>query len=537
MSCNCGGGGHHHPIPPHGPGHDCNLINHAFDPNPPAFYGTWKHLHGHDATSRVSVSQPGVQSGLYKKCGPLNCQCNCAKMYTLTGIKTVAKIVLEVRLSYTIADMNKVITISPGDIYTFEYLEDGELKTCTGKVANIYKVNELEGNTNLYKIRVDCSTDYSHNVVVFKTDQLRGVEKFYQYAAEDNAVTNGVHEGGTTIAQTIRDAIVIGAELDSNKNIYKGTIIAGTLDWGQTIDGVCIGTNSSGHDIMMSPVTSTGGEIAGGTILNGIVRTGDIDGEVDPDTGIVTNATIKGIIANAVIANSKVSGARVDNGNGTVIEPVIEDSIVYNAVVTGENMVTTGGITVGNMTTGGITKGGTARGGIAYGIINGKQYVIEDGTTTTININTSNEKLTTTGGVLIGGTAVGGTKIGNAIYGATITGGTVNSGLTTGGNTEIEVSVKKTLNGSTAKLLPAAYSSERTGSYGTGGIGDKLANIITMNPNYDNVQAQIHKENRWSMNSKDLILATDRDTRTELYTNIGTATIQEVQDLGRVVDP
>jgi len=513
MSCNCGGG--HQPL--HGPGHDCNLINHAFDPNPPAFYGTWNHLHGHDATSRVSVCQPGVHSGLYKKSGPLNCQCSCATMYTLTGIQTTARIVLDVKLSYNIADMNKIVTITPGELYTFTYLEDGQLKTCSGKVTNIYKVNELEESTNLYKIRVDCSSNYNNHVAVFKTDQIRGVDKYSIYAGEDTIITNGYHEYGTTIAQVIKDAIVVDAELDSEKNIIKGTIIAGTLEFASTMDGVCVGTNSNSRDVLITGVVSTNGEIAGGTILNGIVRSGDIDGETDEATGIVIHATIKGIIGNAVIVNSKVSGVQVAANKGTIIDPVIQGTTVYNATVSGDDMVTTGGITIGNLTTGGVTTGGTA-----VGTIDGKSYSITGGTTTPTKSGAgTGESLTTSGGVLTGGEIIGGTRIGNAIYGATIKGGVVHNGVTTGGDTSMEISVKNYSSGTGARMIPGGTTSNTT----------PIGRIVSENPNYNHVAAVVKKENRWDMNSYDLVLATDRATHTQLYTNFGRATIQEVDDL------
>lgn len=517
MSCNCG---NHHHNPPHGPGHDCSLINHAFDPNPPAFYGTWNHLHGHDATSRVSVCQPGVHSGLYKKCGPLNCPCDCAKMYTLTGVQTKAKIVLEVKLSYTVKDLNKTITITPGGLYNFDYLDEGEVKSCCGRVTNIYKVNDLEERTNLYKIRVDCSGEYSHNVVVFKTDQIRGVSKYFEYANEDTIVKNGFHQGGTTITQVIKDAIVINAELDSEKNIIKGTIVSGILEWGITVDGVCVGTNSSQHDIVLTGARSSGGEITGGTLLNGVVRSGDINGESNDETGIITNATIKGIISNAVIVNSIVTGVSVNNGDGTIVDPTLENSIVYDATVLGEDMITTGGVTVGNVTTGGVTTGGTARGGKAFGVINGRQYQIEGGVTT-------GENMVTSGGMVVGGKVTGGTKVGNTIYGATVTGGVAHNGTTTGGTTTVDISVDGYKNNSTAKILPSGSTSN---------MGDFIAKIVHENPSYNMVEAELKKENRWSMNNYDLVLGTDRATRTELFTNFGRATIEDVKEVGKIVD-
>jgi len=436
-------------------------------------------------------------------------------MYTLTGVTTKARIVLDVSLSYSVPSMDKTVTITPGKLYTFTYLEDGQLKTCSGRVTNVYKVEELEQQTNLYKVRVDCSTEYNHHVVVFKTDQLRGVEEYYQYAMEDSKVTDGYQEGGITIAQLIRDAIVVNAELDSEKNVLKGTIVYGILENATTVDGMAVGTNSSGHDIVLAEPQSTGGEISSGMLLNGVVRSGDIDGETEEGTGIVTNATIKGIITNAVIVNSTVANVLIPNGKGTVVEPKFEDSLVYGATVSGEGMVTTGGVTIGNMTTNGVTRGGVAKGGVAYGTIDGKRYTITGGITT--------GDISTAGGVVVGGTVVGGTKIGNAIYNATVTGGVVTDGVTSGGVTVLEVSVKAYKAGTEARIRPA---------YASGGLATKVGRTMVENPTYNQMEAALRKENRWSMGYDDLILATDRQTGSELYTNFGTANMEYVNKLG-----
>lgn len=466
MSCNCGHHHHNHMGPPH----DCNHINHAFDPKPPAFYGTWDHLFGHDISHRVSLGQPGVQSGLYRKCGPLNCAC-CGKVTMLTGVDASAKLILTVHLSYSDSSMNKDIDIEPGYIYTLEYLNEGELCQCTGLVTNIYKVSQLDETTNLYKINVDCSTQYSHNVVVIKTDQLRGIAKYQPYYGEDTSIRSAWHLYGTTISQMILDAVIVDAELDKDRNLVKGRIIRGTLQNATTTSGICIGENSSNHNIILYNASSTGGNILDGLIVNGIVASGDIDGETEEDTGYIVRATVKGTLRNVLIVDSKVTGCSVPSETGTLLTPIIEDSRVLDATVTGDDMVTTGGITVGNITIHGTTVGGIARGGIAIGQIDGKDFTIFGGTT----ISNGSEMITSDG-IVVGGTIVGGSRVGNAIYGATITGGVVTRGITTGGATKVELSnadieafVKNTgpIDLSKPALVPGIYITETSKLYTT----------------------------------------------------------------------
>lgn len=420
MSCNCGKHNVPHVAPP---GHDCNHINHVFDPNPPAFYGTWKHMSGFDPSGKVSVCTPGIDSGLYTKCGPLNCTCKCGSLYTLTGVKTSARIVVDITMNY--ADSTSVtVTITPGEVYMFTYLEEGELKDCCGLVTSIYKVETLESKTNLYKIRVDCSSSYGSNVVVFKTDQIRMVEKYKAYMFESSKLSNCTAQSGTAVSAIIRDAIVVNAELDSNNNFIKGDIIYGVLENGKLVNCTVEGENDKGHVLMLVDAVCHGGEIVSGKILNGILKSGDVDGIVDEDTGISTG-TARGTITNAVILKAKTTGGYTEEGEGTLIDPIIEGTL-YESTITGD-IVTTGGVTIGDVTTGGVTVGGTATGGTAVGYINGKMFKITGGTTT--------GTLHSVGGTVVGGVISGGTRVGNAIYGATVTGGTLTGGITTGGTT------------------------------------------------------------------------------------------------------
>lgn len=478
MSCNCQQ--HHQPPMPF---HDCSHINHVFDPPPPTFYGTWNHLRGHDIRHKVSVALPGIASGLYRNDGPLNCSC-CGNINMLTGVTTQAKIILSVSMHYTNTDLNATVDIEPGRIYTFNFLEDGNLCQCTGLVTNIYRVSQLDETTQIYKINIDCSTQYSHNTVVIKSDQIRGVNPYIPYADEDSSLSNAYHVYGTTIAQTITNAVVINAELDKERNLVKGTIIQGTIQNGQTLDGLCVGENSNKHTIVLNKANSKGGNISDGFILNGSVTSGDIDGEVEEETGYISHATIKGTLSHVVAINTTVTEAIVPNNVGEIIQPTIENTTVYEAEITGEDMITTGGITCGNLTTNGITTGGTGVGGTAFGIINGKAFTIFGGTTV--------GDLVTSGGTLIGGTVIGGNKIGNVIYNATVKGGIVLSGVTTGGTTTANITIES---------MKSFYKDNKTGSAivpGTsfGSLNNPVTPVgkmVLQNPNWSKVTEEVYR--------------------------------------------
>ena len=400
------------------------IPNHIFDPNPPAYYGTWNHLCGKNCANRVSVAQPGVASGLYGPTGPIHiCPAYCASTI-LTGVTADAYIALKITFRYTNTQFNREVIVSPNKIYTITYLEDGNLKKCSGKVTNIFKVNSLE-NDNIYKIKLDCSTDYSNSVVVMKSDQIRDIIQYQPYAEEETTINESFHRGGTTAAAVLKDAVIIDATLDANNNIIDGKVVSATITNGNTVDGVAEGYNSNNHRINVVNGNTDGGIIQKGDILNGVLRSGDVDGIKDDITGITEHAKVKGIIANAVIVNSEVIGGTTKNG--TIIDTTINNSTVKDAKVVGADMVTVGGITIGNITTNGTTTGGSATGGYAIGTINGNQYIITDGETT--------GNLTTTGGVLTGGEIVGGTKVGNMILNAVIKGGIVTGGITVGGTT------------------------------------------------------------------------------------------------------
>lgn len=513
MSCNCHN--HNHIGPPN----NCNHINHVFDPKPPTFYGTWNHLYGHDITNKVSVSQPGIQSGLYRNCGPLNCSC-CGNVTMLTGVETSAKIILTVHLSYSDSKLNTSIDIEPGKVYTIEYLNEGELCRATGLVSNIYKISQLDDTTNIYKINLDCSTQYAHNVVVIKSDQIRGVVKYIPYYGEDTSMESAWHLYGTTIAYKITDAVIIDAELDKNKNLVKGKIIQGTIINGTTTEGLCIGENPLKHNLIISSPCSTGGNVLEGYIMNGVVASGDIDGITEDDTGYIVHATIRGNLRDVLLVDTKISNARVANNVGSLITPVIENSRVFNATVSGDDMVTTGGVTIGNVTMNAVTTGGTAKGGIAIGQIEGKDFTIMGGTTVA-----NNAALVTERGIVVGGTVIGGSKVGQVIYGATVKGGICTRGITTNGVTSVDITsenVQSFINnkGPIDPTLPMMV------------VGVSLPDIYKITAMNLNIPRGIDKvANDWyrdklryplnRFGDTDLVLATNEIDYSRLFTNFG----------------
>ena len=408
------------------------IPNHIFDPNPPQYYGSgwvFNPPEFHTLYNQISNCQPGMTSGLYNPNGPLKiCPSKCAATM-LTGVTTETKIVLALTFTYTNEQFNKTVEIEQGKVYTFTYIENGTVKKCTGLVSNIYKVNSIEENANIYKIKIDCSANYANSVVIIKSDQVRNVVLYQEYAEEDMTIESSLHTNGTTAAAMISDAIIKDATIDASGNLIKGTIIAGTIKDGTTVDGIAQGINSNGHKVYVINAMTTNGIIQKGCILYGILRSGDVDGQKNDETGIIENATINGIIVNTIIINSEVLGGKTENGE--YIKPEIEDSIVKDAMITGTDMVTTGGVTIGNITTGGVTVGGTAQGGTASGLKDGIIYHIDGGQT----VAKSGGQLRTTGGVLTGGTLTGGQKVGNMTIGGVIIGGTVTGGKTTGGIT------------------------------------------------------------------------------------------------------
>ena len=403
--------------------YDHCIPNHIFDPNPPDYRYAGKHFH-EKCTNRVSVNELGIGTGLYGPCGPLNvCQTNCTSSI-LTNVETKTNIILSLTFTYTNSSLNTTIDLQEGNIYTITYIENGTLKKCSGKLVNIYKVNTLEED-NIYKIKIDCSSNYSNSVVIIKSDQIRDVKAYHQYAEEDSTIGQSLHRGGTTTSAVLKDVIIENATLDENNNILSGKILSGTIDNGTTINGIAEGYNSNQHKIFVVNGTTENGILQEGNIISGFLRSGDIDGKKNEKSGLIEEASVKGIITNAIITNSEVVGGKTING--TIIDPIIKNSILKDAEVTGNDMITTGGTTIGDITTNGTTKGGIAVGGIAYGTIEGYQFTMSDGTTT--------GKLTTTGGTVVGGQIVGGTQIGNAIINAMIIGGTAIGGTTIGGDT------------------------------------------------------------------------------------------------------
>lgn len=519
MGCNCS---HNHG----GPLHDCSHINHVFDPKPPNFYGTWNHLYGHDITNKVSVSQTGIQSGLYRNSGPLNCSC-CGKVTMLTGVNTTAKLILTVHLKYSDSDMNKSIDIIPGNVYTIDYLDEGKLCQCTGLVSNIYKISQLDEETNIYKINIDCSTQYAHKVVVVKSDQIRGVSKYLPHYGEDTQLDVAWHLFGTTVAFSIVDAVVVDAELDKERNLVRGILVQGTLQNATTTNGICFGENSLKHNIVLVDASSTGGKVLDGVIVNGVVASGDIDGETEDDTGYIVRATVRGTLKHVLAVNTKVQGAFVQSGVGSLINPVIEGSRVFDATVTGEDMITTGGVTVGNVTFNAVTTGGTATGGVALGQIEGRDFTIIGGNT----LARDGSVLTTVSGVVVGGTVIGGKRVGNAIYGATVKGGVCTRGTTTNGTTSAEitnntverfVTNKGPIDISSPIMIPGVFLPEGTVKQTNWNLQARGNNKATEQYARDQIRYPLNR-----FGNDDLVIATNEIDYSRLYHNFGNATIDK----------
>lgn len=517
---------HQQPLKPPGHNHPGN-INHTFQHIPPfpappfgppppgaphqppfpppnsktwAYYGNWDAYRPFVDTNQFSNAAPGVSSGLYNPQGPLNLGNASLQSTFLTEVKTKCKFALAVKFVFSNENYNKTVDLVVGNIYNVTYLENGDIKRCCGKCSDIWRVLGSD-NESYYKIKFDCSVDYSTSTVVIKNDQLRDLSVYTGYENTDTTIGNSKHKYGTTCG-TIKDAIVTNATVDANGNIIEGDIINGIID-GYTVDGIAYGVNSNGIEINTINGKTIGGQITGGKIIAGIARTGNIDGKPEEDTNIIVHATIKGTIGNAIIMNSMVEGG--STSEGTIISNTIEDGILYNARITGDDMITTGGITAGNITTGGTTTGGTATGGTMVGLIDGKVYTIEDGTTTP----KSGKDLVTSGGVVVGGTIIGGVENGGTIIGAIVKGGVVTNGITLNG---------KTTNG---VLIPTPTAPV------------PITKIVYQNPEYADLNADgqpLHpdKPSVKPFDSDDLIVKIDPEHGRVIDTNFGEALIQDI---------
>ena len=496
------------PPPPPGPFGDPAHPGHgpAFPP-PNPYTAAWYYAYRPwiDPKS-IGTAVPGMNYGLYHPDGPLVVGDAFNYGSTIVGVSTKAVISLEVTINYDDSTKDKTIEINVGDVDTFRYIEDGQIKTCTGKVVNIWKVYEADNTNNYYKLKIDCSTDYSSTSVIIKNDQIRGVSKFVPHADEDTTIDNSEHKFGTTVG-SITKATITDATVDTNGNIIEGNIIKGVVD-GYTLDGIATGTNSSGTDIIVTNGKTYGGTITNGKIISGVVRSGSVDGILDDETNITSKATITNAILEAVvIINTTVSGGKTSDGKFITQEL---NGFVYNATITGDDVVTTGGITEGNITTGGTTTGGIATGGTATGIIDGKSYSIEGG----ITKPEAGKKLITTGAVVVGGTITGGIKSGNVIIGAVVTGGVVTKGTTVNG-----VTTGGTLVPGITNPIP-------------------IAKIDFQNDERSNLAREINVDRkgnpRWP-NNDDLLLLKDRVTG-EFSTNLGVATMGRIDDIGDIND-
>lgn len=479
---------------------DSNIINKTYDHNPPEYIGT--HTWNNDSATYVTGPYPpGYDSGLYRDNCPLNI-CNCSSVTTiLTGVKTIPYLSIDLYFTYTDSSKNSYIRIEPKKIYTFVYIENGNVMKCTGMVTNIYKVLGLEGSTDIYKIKIDCSQNYSNSVIILQTDQIRHAKLYIPYSEEDSTILNSRHSYGTSIGN-IEEAVITNATLDKNNNILEGTIVAGILH-GETCDGIAEGENQQKHHITTIHGKTYCGSFEDGYVLSGIVVSGDVNGIRDPETSIVEKATVKGIIHKAVIVNSTIVGGKTTGG--TVINPTLDSSIVVDAIVSGDDLITTGGITVGNITTGGTSQGGTAIGGNATGTINDDIYTIAGGTTIPKD---PSKPLITVGGIVTGGTIIGGQHVGNTIINAIIKGGTVSGGTTTGGTT-------------TGGTLIPTNTNEIP-----------ISKPIAVNPDYNKTNGNIHDSyTKVNLNNNRNNLAVWMDENGEFGTNLGTAHFDEINQL------
>ena len=492
--------GHHHPFPP---------------PNPKtwAYYGNWESYRAFVDTNQFTAAAPGVSSGLYNPAGPLNLGNSQYMPTCLTEVRTECQFNLAVTFKYSDERFNETVMLSVGKIYNVVYLEDGNLKKCTGKCTDIWKIYGSNDQTSYYKIKFDCSVNYSNQTVVIKNDQIRALSVYTGYEGQSTDIDNSVHKFGTTVG-TIKNAIITNATLDSNGNIIEGDMVNGELE-GYTLDGIAMGYNNTNKYITTINSRTKDGRIIGGKIISGLSRSGQVDGHVEEDTNITTHATVRGVVTNVIIINSVVEKG-VTKG-GKIINTTIENGILYNATITGDDMITTGGITVGNVTTGGTTTGGTGTGGTMVGVIDGKVFTIEEGVTTS---KSSEDKLITTGGVVVGGTIIGGVKQGNSIIGATIKGGVVTNGITVNGVTSEGV------------LIPTPASPV------------PITKPVIMNPNFSDVNPDTKFPNHvnqplyppeWPDTNNphdypnkyldDLIIKINHSTG-QVRTNFGTATMQ-----------
>ena len=381
--------------------------NTLFDPKKPAFYGSPnEYLYGDNPTNRSSMTIPGVGTGLYNPHGPINI-CPAYNAAFLLETKANPYTALHMEFKYTQPEMNHSIDIYPGKIYTVTYILNGELRMCSGKVIDIFRVDTINPSDRLYKLKIDCSVNYNNSVVVMKSDQIRYIYEYFPYAGEDPTIENSVHKYGTTTAEFIEEAFITNAIIDANGNIVSGKITNGKITNGNTRDGIAVGLNTSGHSICVKHPNTEFGNITDGVIIYGTIQSGDtIDGTLKDD-GVVINAKFSGTLRNVVCTNTVVAGGKTISGE--IFDPTIKKATVHDAIINGGKTI--GGITVGDITTGGTTisgnlTGGDLTGGYATGTITGVSYTIKDPEVKSESV------LITTGGTTVGGEIIGGTTSG-----------------------------------------------------------------------------------------------------------------------------
>lgn len=527
--------------------HPHEPVNHLFDhkppfPSPPGeLYNPYAHLHPNAPpfphpnpktwafckhwdeyrpfvdTSQFSNACPGVTSGLYHPCGPLNLGKANENPTFLTSVETECQFSLRVSFNYSNTRYNNSVDLTVGTLYNVTYLENGTLYSCVGKCSDIWKIYGTD-NAVYYKIKFDCSVDYVSKTVIIKNDQIRALSIYTGLEAEDSNIDNSEHNYGTTTA-IIEDAVITHVTMDANGNFIDGTVVSGIID-GCTCDGIANGTNKNGTKITTINTITKGGKIYNGKIISGIMISGSIDGGyTDPQTNIRTDVEFRGKVAHAIVINTTIKEGT--SAGGKIIVPEISNGIVYNARITGSDLITTGGVTAGNITTGGTSTGGTGTGGTAVGTIDERMYTIEEG----ITKPAPGKSLITTGGVVTGGSIIGGVREGNLIIGATIQGGIVTQGNTINGVTtegtimptpSNPIPVGKIIlqNEHERDLLPDDHPKTRRDHHGhpipTGAHVTDSGHMVNITKNED-----------------DLIIIQDMNT-CQTTTNFGTALIQDI---------
>lgn len=370
----------------------------------------------------------------------------------ITNVSTKATYNIAITIDYS-DGTSKTYNLEKGKKYKVQYLANGEINTLVGAITNIGKVNSTSNcscdccsGVNDYIIRIDASTNYSSVVEDIRTSNIRTIEPYVEHADEDTTILNA-RSSGVTVAGLVNDIVITNATIDEDGTVLEGIIIKGNVDEkeGIVVDGCSIGTNSLNNTITVSEAEVVGGTITSGKIMSGKLGKFTIttQGNMDCCSNTMTNCIVEAKSATIVATECNVVGSK--SYGGEVINPVIENSTIIGGKRAGKDMVTTGAIVIGDVAYGGTITGGTLLGGIATGSINGKAYVIENGSTT----GGTSMKCTVTNGKIVGGKNING-----SIIGATVYGGIAECGTTTGGTTTVTNEINSFIKPESTSLPP-----------------------------------------------------------------------------------